>query len=56
MSNTLTPLEWDASIPATAATRASAHTAAPTADKLGRDAFAWPTPPYSSYQIGRAHV
>ena len=49
MSNTLTPLEWDASIPATAATRASAHTSAPTDNRLGRDAFAWPTPPYSSY-------
>ena len=60
MSKTLNPLEWDASIPATAAPTAahtsahtsvhtSAHTSAPTADKLGRDAFAWPTPPYSSY-------
>ena len=25
------------------------HAAARTADKLGRDAFAWPTPPYASF-------
>ena len=48
MSNISMPLKWDASIP-TAAARASVDTAVRSVDKLGRDAFAWPTPPYASF-------
>src|SRR6202008_4018120 len=45
MAEMLTPLEWDAPRPA-AATAADAG-----ADKLPREEFRWPTPPYASYPI-----
>jgi type II secretory ATPase GspE/PulE/Tfp pilus assembly ATPase PilB-like protein len=59
MADMSTPPSWDLSLEATPSPRAQARptaafhaprTAATTApDKLSREAFAWPTPPYASY-------
>ena len=55
MSDMSTPLEWDlAPRPAKPATPARATTS--TADKLSRDAFAWPTPPYACYPNAAAQT
>ena len=69
MSNMSTPLDWDLTLePLTARSRSGVPSVLPalrasgptpladTADKLSREAFRWPTPPFASYPAATAQT
>jgi type II secretory ATPase GspE/PulE/Tfp pilus assembly ATPase PilB-like protein len=54
MADMSTPLDWDLSTEAAPLARAGTAAAGPgadLADKLSREPFRWPTPPYASYPV-----